>query len=304
MPEDSIATSPIGKGYSMRTALLLMLLGSTAQPASAQSEELRSFFEGSSVRVKLEMPGTSEGVDVYPERPQPIDFPRHASRLKRYGTAIRRGDEVLVTKIRLKNDLIEFQLGGGGYGTFGDDTSPYVSVPAASKSEREKNLERDIPKTTDPVQLRKLREELDALKRARQREDARNRTEAAQAQQIKEANIRQRRLEGGSRFNLRYAPQVPMEAMTPESVMQALAEYVDFSVMEEPGPSRMGGGHGELRKGLTMDEVDAMLGRPDSISRRNEGTLIVSTSTYRTRERRITAEFVEGVLIRYTITSP
>ena len=31
-----------------------------------------------------------------------------------------------------------------------------------------------------------------------------------------------------------------------------------------------------------MDEVDAMLGRPDSISRRNEGTLVVSTSTYRT----------------------
>jgi len=289
----------------MRTALVLMMLGSIAQPAAAQSEaRLRSFFEGSSVRVKLEMPGTSEGVDVYPERSQPIDFPRHASRLKRHGTAIRRGEEVLVTKIRLKRDLIEFQLGGGGYGTFGDDTSPHVSVPVASKSEREKNLERDIPKTTDPVQLRKLREELDALKRARQREDARNRTEAEQAQQVKEANIRQRRLEGGSRFNLRYEPQVPMEAMTPESVMQALAEYVDFSLMSEPDAARPAGGHGELRKGLSMEEVDAMLGRPDSISRRTEGTLTVSTSIYRSRDRRITAEFVEGVLIRYTITSP
>jgi hypothetical protein len=289
----------------MRTALVLMMLGSIAQPAAAQSEaRLRSFFEGSSVRVKLEMPGTSEGVDVYPERSQPIDFPRHASRLKRHGTAIRRGEEVLVTKVRLKRDLIEFQLGGGGYGTFGDDTSPHVSVPVASKSEREKNLERDIPKTTDPVQLRKLREELDALKRARQREDARNRTEAEQAQQVKEANIRQRRLEGGSRFNLRYEPQVPMEAMTPESVMQALAEYVDFSLMSEPDAARPAGGHGELRKGLSMEEVDAMLGRPDSISRRTEGTLTVSTSIYRSRDRRITAEFVEGVLIRYTITSP
>jgi hypothetical protein len=177
-------------------------------------------------------------------------------------------------------------------------------VPAASKSEREKNLERDIPKTTDPVQLRKLREELDALKRARQQEDARNRTEAAQAQQIKEANIRQRRLTGGSRFNLRYDPQVPMEALTPESVMRALAEYVDFSLMSEPGAGRPAGGHGELRKGLTMEEVDGMLGRPDSISRRTEGTLTVSTSIYRTRDRRITAEFVEGVLIRYSITSP
>jgi hypothetical protein len=305
MPGRFNHTSPIGQGYSMRTALMLTMLGSIAQPAAAQSEErLRSFFEGASVRVKLEMPGSSEGVDVYPERSQPVDFPRHAGRLKRYGTAIRRGEEVLVTKIRLKKDLIEFQLGGGGYGTFGDDTSPYVSVPVASKSEREKNLERDIPKTTDPAQLRKLREELDALKRARQREDARNRAEAEQAQQIKEANIRQRRLEGGSRFNLRYDPQVPPDAMTPESVMQALAEYVDFSPMAEPGATRPGAGRGELRKGLTMEEVDAMLGRPDSISRRTEGTLTVSTSTYRTRDRRVTAEFVEGVLIRFTITSP
>jgi len=291
----------------MRTLLMFTMLASIAQPAAAQSEErLRSYFEGSSVRVKLEMPGTSEGVDVYPERSQPIDFPRHASRLKRFGTAIRRGEEVLVTKIRLKKDLIEFQLGGGGYGTFGDETSSYVSVPAASKSEREKNLERDIPKTTDPAQLRKLREELDALKRARQREDARNRAEAEQAQQVKEANIRQRRLEGGSRFNLRYDPQVPLEAVTPESVMRALADYVDFAPMTEPGGARpdAGTGRGDLRKGLTMDEVDAMLGRPDSISQRKEGTLTVSTSTYRTRDRRITAEFVEGVLIRYTITSP
>lgn len=291
----------------MRTLLMLTMLASIAQPAAGQSEErLRSYFEGSSVRVKLELPGTSEGVDVYPERSQPIDFPRHASRLKRFGTAIRRGEEVLVTKIRLKKDLIEFQLGGGGYGTFGDETSAYVSVPAASKSEREKNLERDIPKTTDPAQLRKLREELDALKRARQREDARNRAEAEQAQQVKEANIRQRRLEGGSRFNLRYDPQVPLEAVTPESVMRALADYVDFAPMTEPGAPRPdgGAGRGDLRKGLTMDEVDAMLGRPDSISQRKEGTLTVSTSTYRTRARRITAEFVEGVLIRYTITSP
>jgi hypothetical protein len=35
-----------------------------------------------------------------------------------------------------------------------------------------------------------------------------------------------------------------------------------------------------------------------------EGSLTVSTSTYRTRDRRVSAEFVEGVLIRFTITSP
>jgi hypothetical protein len=292
----------------MRTTVGVLMLTLAAPPVFAQSEErIRAFFEGQSVRLKIEMPGTSEGVDVYPDLAQPVNFPKHASRLKEHGTALRRGEEVLVTKLRLKKDLIEFQLGGGGYGTFGDDTSPYVSAETAPKTEREKNIERDIPKTTDPVLLRKLREELDALKKARQRADARNRTEAAQATQIKEANIRQRRLEGGSRFNLRYKPEVPAEAVTPEAIMKALAAYVDFSLLAETGTQPASPGEartGELRKGLTVAEVDALLGRPDAIAERKEGTLTVSTSTYRTRDRRITTEFVEGVLIRFTISSP
>jgi hypothetical protein len=59
----------------------------------------------------------------------------------------------------------------------------------------------------------------------------------------------------------------------------------------------------ELRKGLTVEEVDAILGRPDGINQRREGSLNVSMSTYRMRGRTVTAEFVEGVLVRFTITS-
>lgn len=292
-------------------AFCFALLGLTpiTTPAFAQSEDnLRTFFEGKSVRVKIEMPGTEDGVDVYPGTARPIDFSKHATRLKRFGTALRRGDDVLVTKVKLKKDLIEFQLGGGGYGTFGDDASSNVSVPSASKTEREKNLEKDIKKTNDPAQRRKMSEELDALRREREREDTRNAAEAAQAEQAKEANVRQRRLEGGSRFNLRYDPVVPDDARTPEAVMRALAEYVDFSpLIGEPAaaPDRRAAGRvAELRKGLTVAEVDDLLGRPDAISQRTEGTLQVSTSIYHTPDRRITAEFVEGVLIRFTITSP
>ena len=294
---------------TMRVASAFLLLALTARPLLAQSEDqLRSFFEGKSVTLKLEMPGTEDGVDVYPGTSQPIDFPKHASRLKRYGTAIRRGDDVTVTKVKVKDDLIEFQLGGGGYGTFGDDASSHINVPSAPKTEREKNLERDVEKATDPAQKRRMREELDALRRARQREDARNQAEAAQAQQVKEANIRQRRTEGGSRFNLRYKPGVPPEAITPDGVMRALAEYVDFSPMlgSRPTgePSRGGGGRDDLHKGMTVDDVDALLGRPEGIVQRKEGNLNVSVSSYRTRDRLVTAEFVEGVLIRFTITSP
>lgn len=288
----------------MRPILALLLLSTAVTPGLAQSEDqLRVYLEGKSVRVKLEMPGSSEGVDVRPGAVQPVDFPKHARRLKRFGTAIRRGEEVTITKIKLKGDHIEFQLGGGGYGTFGDDTSPYVSAPSASKTERERTLEKEVSAATDPVLKKKLKEELDRLRNARAREDARNRAEAQQAEAIQEANIRQRRLEGGSRFNIWYERSIPPYALTPEGVMEALGEYADFSPLSA-SRADVPRGSGELRKGLTVEQVDAILGRPESISQRTEGTLSVSTSSYRTRDRRVTAEFVEGVLIRFTITSP
>ena len=189
----------------LRTLALpaLLLLGST--PLSGQTETvLKEYFEGRTVSPKLAMPGTEDGVDVYPGSPRPLDYSRYASRLKEYGTSIRAGEPVTVTKIRLKSKHIEFQLGGGGYGTFGDETSSTVSVPAAPVTKREKNLEAELKRETDPARKRALKEELDDLKSAREREDARNRSAVAEAQEHRKQNIRQRRLEGGSRFNLRY----------------------------------------------------------------------------------------------------
>src|SRR5687768_14380296 len=172
----------------MRARLVLFLLAAVVQTAAAQTEDqLRTYFEGRTVVVLMEMPGSEDGVDLYPGRLQPIDFPRHAARLKQYGTSLRRGDAVIVTKVKVKKDLIEFQLGGGGYGTFGDDSNSSVSVPSAPKTQREKNLEKDLKTVTDPAQKRKISEELDDLRKERQREDARNQAQTAQAQQIKEA---------------------------------------------------------------------------------------------------------------------
>lgn len=300
----------------MRTWFVLVGgLALQAAPVAAQSEDvLRRFFEGKSVVVKLEMPGTEDGVDVYPGTSQPIDFPRHAKRLKEHGTAVRRGQEILVTKLKVKKDLIEVQLGGGGYGTFGDETSTYVSTSTAPKTAREKNLEKEIPTITDPAAKKRAQEELDGLRRDRERADAANRAAVAEAQQIKEANIRQRRAEAGSRFNLRYRPVVPSEALTPDGVMRALAEYVDFSLVLAAKTDRPGlHGEGErpadrpgpdgLRKGLLADDVDALLGRPETITSRMEGSLKVSSAVYLTRDRRIEADFVEGVLVRFTTSS-
>src|SRR6476469_7146982 len=209
----------------------LILIAGLLVPAAAQAQSeaaLRDYFEGRTVKVKLAMPGTEDGIDVYPGTPKPLDYPRHASRLKQYGTAIKSGSDALVTKVKVKSKLIEFQLDGGGYGTMGDETSSSVSVSDAPKTKREQNLEGQLKRETDPAQRRAMNEELDDLRAERERENARNRAAVADAQESKKANIRQRRLEGGSRFNIRYRDGVPASALTAENVKAALDAYLEF----------------------------------------------------------------------------
>jgi hypothetical protein len=301
----------------MRLRALVLVSLVIPLAAHAQSEAaLKEYFEGRTVRLKLAMPGTEDGVDVYPGTPKPLDFPRHADRLKDYGTALHSGDQALVTKLKVKAKLIEFQLDGGGYGTSGDETSSSVSVPSAPRTKREQNLEAELKREQDPVRRRALKDELDDLKARRAREDARNRASVAEAQETKKANIRQRRLEGGSRFNIRYKDGVPATAITPEAIKQALAAYVDF---DEPAPAptevtsalpvagsvpvgKPGPG-GLPAKGMLQADVDELLGTPKKTSDRMEGRLKVTTRVYPTAAGQVTAEFVEGVLIRFSMTS-
>jgi hypothetical protein len=295
---------------------LILIAGLLAPTAvEAQSEAaLREYFEGRTVKVKLAMPGTEDGVDIYPGTPKPLDYPRHASRLKEYGTAIKSGSEALVTKVKVKSKLIEFQLDGGGYGTMGDETSSSVSVSDAPKTKREQNLEGELKRTTDPARRRAIKEELDDLKADRERENARNRASVADAQEARKANIRQRRLEGGSRFNIRYRDGVPVSALTAENVKAALDSYLEFpeaaATTDAAAPQPFGTpapppapGTGLPTKGMLQADVDRMLGTPAKSTDRPEGKLKVTTRVYPTKAGRVSAEFVEGVLIRYTITS-
>jgi hypothetical protein len=114
--------------------------------AAQNPEALSRFFEGKSVTVKLDMPGSQKGVDIYPHRPQPLDTKSYADRLKAFGTSLRNGDSVVITKVKAKNDSVEFQLGGGGYGTAGDNTDGAVHFTPAEKSNHEKELEDQLSK--------------------------------------------------------------------------------------------------------------------------------------------------------------
>ena len=297
----------------IKSLVLLSALATTAHPLRAQSEiALKQYFEGKTVSPKLAMPGTEDGIDIYPDTDRPLDYSKYANRLKSNGTAIKAGEPVTITKIKVKTKLIEFQLGGGGYGTFGDETSSNVPVADAPKTKREKDLEGMVKRETDPAEKRSMQEELDDLRAERERENARNRSTVAEAEEHRKQNVRQRRLEGGSRFNIRYPSGVPAQALKPESVIAALAAYVDFDQMQRaaatpPSIPLQGApvaSSGRVpRKGMLLAEVDAALGSPAKTSERKEGSLRVQTREYATPDGRVTAEFVEGVLIRYRLTS-
>ena len=103
------------------TAAILIGL---AAPAAAQDEDALRGLEGKRVTVKIDMPGTADGVDVKADARQPIDYREYGDRLKKYGTSIRSGESAIVTLIKVKKDLIELQLNGGGFGTFADIAAP------------------------------------------------------------------------------------------------------------------------------------------------------------------------------------
>src|ERR1700678_4216913 len=125
----------LSKGVALLVCFAALLIDGSG--AFAQNADMLSgAFEGKQVVVKMDMPGTQKGVDIYPGRPQPLDVKSYADRLKDYGISLQKGDSVMVTKVKVNKDNIEFQLGGGGFGTARDNTDTAVHFTPTDKSDR------------------------------------------------------------------------------------------------------------------------------------------------------------------------
>jgi hypothetical protein len=163
------------KGVNQMRFLTLAALVAIAAPLRAQNEAiLRQAFEGKVVSVKIDMPATQRGVDVYPLEEMAVNFREVAQRLKDNSTALKIGQQVMVTKVLVKsNSHIEFQLGGGGYGTFGDNTSDGSSLNVVNQGETkaEKALRDSIKKAQGPTKRKQFERELASLRAEREREN-------------------------------------------------------------------------------------------------------------------------------------
>lgn len=295
----------------MRPLLLaLCVLVIPASSADAQSEAaLRAALEGKTVTVKIEMPGTSRGIDVFPQDAAPVNWREVADRLKANATSLRIGQTVMITKVVLNRDShIEVQLGGGGFGTFGDNTGSEVSATYDGESPREKALRDSIKSAPTPQAKKKFESSLNSLRSEREQRNDHARAAASTANEAREANLRIRRAEGGSRFNVRYRRGIPSDAMTPNGLIDALSPYIDFgggTHASSTNASRPAAPSGSpmltLKKGMSIADVEALLGPANTATESKEGVLTLMRRTYTNDSNRIITSFVNGVMIDFVI---
>ncbi len=308
----------------MKMPFFVFVVVVAACPLWAQDNAaLSQFFEGKQVVVKIDMPGSQQGIDIYPQRPNSLDAKAYGKRMKSFPVALHNGEAVMVTTVKVKDKLIEFQLGGGGFGTFGDDTNTAVQFTPAPKSDREKDLENQLSNTDDQDKKDQIQRELDYLRRQRERDDQRNKAIAVAAAQVKQQQVDDNRAKGGSRFNLRYDGKVPAN-ITPQDVVAALSQYLSFppqmtgasgapqpaaqtaaaGAPQSAAPPQAGSPVGPvagLQKGMHQDQVRTLLGNPTSVADTDHDGIQVHSETYAQGNSYVHAEFVNGVLVRYSI---
>jgi hypothetical protein len=116
---------------------------------------------------------------------------------------------------------------------------------------------------------------------------------------------RQRALDMGSRFNIRFERKdVPMAFVSPEGVVRALEQYVDFGSLAPRPPRRPEdlvpdeapalGAH----KGMTRGEIEAAYGRPRREDESREGELTVRVAAYELNGERVEVTYVDDVAVR------
>jgi hypothetical protein len=272
----------------------------------------------------MDMPGTQKGVDIYPGRPQPLDAKSYGDRLKTFGVALQNGDTVMVTKVKVSKDNIEFQLGGGGYGTAMDNTDTSVHFTPLDKSDREKELERQLRDENDPDRRRSLQRELDHVRSERERRDRIDRTRAQNDADMRAQQLGIKRQQGGSRFNVHLDARKMGDSLAPQVVQDALAQYVAFP--GDQGDPSAGGrpvttapngappltvrapeqgtepSQG-LKKGMNRQQVEAMYGQAVESHDRSDNGLTITSCVFVRQDEKVQADFVNGMLVRYSVSS-
>jgi hypothetical protein len=203
-----------------------------ALPAAAQNEDaLRKGLEGKSVTLKIDLPASHKGVDLRFDRADPLNTQEHFARIKEFDVAVREGQKSAISHVKVKGDMIELQLAGGGFNWTTDTTTK--SLAAAPKTSRETELDKLIKAETDRAKKRDLEDERSDLQRDRERRDERHKREIEDFNREARERDRERALRSGSRFNLRFKGHVPPDALSPDGLLR----YLEPWAVPAEGPS-------------------------------------------------------------------
>jgi len=291
----------------MNSLAKLMLGAAACAVLTANDTELHRAFQGKEVTLRIDMPGTHNGVNLHLDRDEPMDWKEYSQRIKNFGVSIRKGQTSRITLLNVKKDLIEFQLDGGGFGTFGDDTSTTVST-TVYKSSYERRLESDLRRETNPSRRRSIESALSRERSRRYREESRLRAQAEPANAMKRQQVMDHRLNGGSRFNLRGLAGTA--DVSPRQVMDWLREYVDFGNLQaQPArpaavaaPAVRTSTGPALRRGMPLDEVREQFGDGKLTSEVvGADGILTQHWEFLTRDHSIAVTSVEGLVVKYVM---
>jgi len=305
--------------------LALLVVTQVAVLAAQDEAHLRRALEGKRVTVKIDMPATQEGVDVFPGSSRPIDFPKLSGRLKKYGVAIKEGESGMVTKVKAKDDLIEIQLGGGGYGTSGDVLAGLLTNQGADSgtaqqakiaNERVARLGAGSrfnlrypngvsPDDLTPEAVVRALGEYASFSGIPLAPEASSQPPATATASTPAANDVRK---GQSAEEIQKMLGTPLSSSTngpvTTSVYRAASgsgtvEVDYFNAVAVDVRQRQAAASTGIRKGMSLDEVERVAGK--AFETKSNGS--VTTHKYRWQDGVLEADFVNGVLVAYRIVS-
>lgn len=254
-----------------------------ASPLLAQDElRLRQKLEGRRVVLQIDMPATSEGVDVHPGSSRPVDFGKYSGRLKSHGVSIRSGESSMITKVKVKDDMIEIHLGGGGYGTAGDAFgSLFKNTGADSGVAQQAKIANERTQRAASGSRFNLR-----YANGLAPEDLRAESVAQALQEFASFPTLTKQASSG-------AIEEASASATSPATKPAAQPAVSTTSAAQPSAS------GLPRKGMSPEDVERLAGKPTSS--KTVGQIV--THSYSWPDGVLEADFYNGVLVGYRIKS-
>ena len=207
-------------------ALVALCSGLSAQ--AKVDDPLKRALSGRLVLVKMDMPATDVGMDVFIEKKEAaIDSAKLRKLLTENGVAIATGARARITGVEYLKNGIMIELDGGG--------SPSLDwvvgglrltepVPI-SKSNRELDLERSLNIEKDAAVLSSLRGDLEYERQRRVSQDERNQQAFQEASVLRNRYITQNRKNWGSRVNIIFKTK---DSIALPELAKAVSKYVEL----------------------------------------------------------------------------